>query len=170
MFKSLQRRLSVLCRSKVCVPMCRCPQHWASLRLPFSQFDSNLALAQGLGMIDISLFSHGNHSLMTVKLTGRLTQSEYQVFLPHFESEVRHYVELRLLFELDSALEWEPRSRWRSLRFDSQHRTNISRLAIVGGDKHWSTWLANACAPMTIQRTLTFSSRHLAQAISWLKV
>ena len=120
-------------------------------------------------MIDIHLFTRGTHSLIAVKLEGLLTQAEYQVFLSHFESEIRHHADLRLFFEFEVNLSWEARSCWRSLKFDSRHRTSIAKMAVVGGGSAWHTWLQSACKPLNIARTFRFSASQRGQAVSWLK-
>ena len=118
-------------------------------------------------MIVIENFSRGSESLMTVTLEGQLKESQYLQFLSHFESEVRHHKGLKLLFDLDKALRWEARSRWRSLKFDSHHHTSSSQLAVVGNDE-WQKWLVHACTPMSIQQIMLFSPYQLHLAKRWL--
>lgn len=119
-------------------------------------------------MIDIQIFERGGETMMFVNLSGRLTQMEYAVFLPHFESEVRHHKGLRLMFDLNAQLSWEPRSCWRRLKFDSRQQTHISKLAVLGGGLDWYRWLSRACQPLTIERRLAFPSAWREQAIDWL--
>jgi len=119
-------------------------------------------------LVDIQRSEQPNGQvLIKVSLSECLTQLEHQVFLTALESEIRHYQNLRLLFELDDHLTWEPRSMWRHLRFDSQHRPHISKLAIVGGGPVWQKWLWTACQPLRIQEAVLFSSSQKPSAFLW---
>jgi hypothetical protein len=108
----------------------------------------------------------GQTPLVVVSLSDCLTQLEHQVFLPILESEMRLHNDLRLLFELDDGLHWEPRSRWRSLRF-AAHPTLVHKLAIVGGEPSWQKWIWTACQPLTVRQALLFSSEQKPSALAW---
>jgi hypothetical protein len=108
-------------------------------------------------------------TLFAVLLSGRLTQPEYEVFRAHFESEIRHHKTLRLMFEIEDRLSWQPRSQWRGLKFDSNHHTDIYKLAIVGRDPVWREWVGTAFSPMKIGQVLQFSSDQKLLAKTWLE-
>lgn len=112
--------------------------------------------------------SEGQPPLVVVSLSDCLTQLEHQVFLPVLECEMRLHKDLRLIFELGDGLHWEPRSRWRSLRFSGRH-THIHKLAIIGGEPSWQKWLWTACQPLTVRQALLFSSDQKPSAIAWTK-
>lgn len=120
-------------------------------------------------MIDIQRLQRGSDCLLVVEFDGRLTEREHKVFLPHFESEIRHHKDLRLLFLLADRMVWDVDSSWRRLRFDSRHRTSILKLAVVGGGSVlWHFWLAPACKPLSIATTLRFKNHERAEAASWV--
>ncbi len=51
-------------------------------------------------MIDTKLLQKGADTLVICTLQGQLTAREYHVFLPQFESEIRHFTDLRVLFNV----------------------------------------------------------------------
>lgn len=118
-------------------------------------------------MIDMLHVQSGEELVLHLKFDGVLTQCQYEVFLPNFESEVRHHKSLRLLFEMNSGLGWEPRSQWRALRFNSRHHTDIYKLAIVG-NRAWHDWIVKACSPMNVRRIFLFSALEKKQAFEWV--
>lgn len=120
-------------------------------------------------MIDFQYSQLDGKTLIQVSLSGRLTQREYAVFKPHFESEIRHYTNLRLLFDLDNSLSWDPRSCWRFLRFDSRNRSSIHKLAIIGPAPNWHRWLWAACRPLKVGQALPFTANQRPTAFAWVK-
>lgn len=120
-------------------------------------------------MIDMHRLEREDKTMFAVLLSGRLTQPEYEVFRAHFESEIRHHKTLRVMFEIEDGLSWQPRSQWRDLKFDSHHHTDIYKLAIVGGDQAWRDWVGTAFSPMKIGHILQFSSDQKPLAKTWLE-
>jgi hypothetical protein len=119
-------------------------------------------------LIDILPFQDGDEPLVHVVLAGTLTQLEYNVFGPSLEAVLRPYAHTHLLFELEDGLRWEPRSMWRGLRLSGSSRTNLTKLAIVGGDKAWQGWLLAVCQPMAPSKMLRVSSKQKPLALFWL--
>jgi hypothetical protein len=118
-------------------------------------------------MIDIQHLQKDNRDLIIVTLTGRLTTEEYDVFLPHFESEVRHFTDLLVLFDLREFEGWRAGSLWRKLSFNSNHRTSIEKIAVVGSMKG-ATLIKKACKPLSYGSIKRFRSRDMDVAQSWI--
>ena len=91
-------------------------------------------------MVDIQHFQKNADNLISVTLKGRLSTKEFDVFLPHFESEIRHFLGLRVLFDLRELKGWIATSQWRKLSFNSRHRTDLARIAIVGSNRN-TRWM-----------------------------
>ena len=122
-------------------------------------------------MIDVRrLVRWGRTPLVVVELSGCLTQLEHQVFVPVIQSEIRHHNSLRLAFELDDELQWEARSQWRSLQFDPHSRSQILKLAVIGGSPAWQKWICGACQPLTVRQALLFTSSQKSRALNWTRV
>ena len=118
-------------------------------------------------MIDIQHLQKNHHDLIVVTLTGRLSAEEYDIFLPHFESEIRHFTDLFLLFDLREFEGWRAGSLWRKLSFNSNHRTSLSKIALVGTVKA-AGWIEKACRPLSYRELKRFRARNLDSAYSWL--
>lgn len=119
-------------------------------------------------MIDIHRLERENKTLFKILLEGLLTQQEYEVFRSHFESEVRHYKAVRVVFEMADDLRWEPRSQWRDLKFDSNHSTNIYKIAIIGENQAWRDWAQRAFSPMKVESLLKFSPEQKPLVSTWI--
>lgn len=114
-------------------------------------------------MIDMYRFDNDDNAVLKIRLEGLLTQQEYEVFRSHIASEIRQHKALRLMFEMADGLRWEPRSQWRELKLDSTPHTDISKIAIIGGDRAWRDWAQRACSAMKAEILLgaKASGRHL---------
>jgi hypothetical protein len=105
--------------------------------------------------------------LMVVTFTGRLTAKEYALFLPHFESEIRHYAGLRVLFDLRDLDGWCPSTGWRKLTYDSRQRTDLLKIAIVGSPRR-TMWMKRACLPLSYKEMKRCLSRDFEDALNWV--
>jgi hypothetical protein len=119
-------------------------------------------------VIDMNRLESDEKTIFTILLDGLLTQQEYEVFNSHFESEIRQHKTLRLVLEMAGGLRWEPRSRWRDLKLDSNHHTNISKIAIIGGDQVWRDWAQKAFSPLKAESICRFSLAQKPLAITWI--
>jgi SpoIIAA-like len=118
-------------------------------------------------MIDIQLFQKGADTLVTCTLQGRLTAKEYDIFLPHFESEIRHFTDLRVFFDLTELEGWCPGTPWRTLSFNSQHRTDVAKIAIVGPIRQ-RRLINRACQPLSYKELRRFFTRDIDDAWTWI--
>lgn len=119
-------------------------------------------------MIDMYRFDNDDNAVLKIRLEGLLTQQEYEVFRSHFASEIRQHKALRLMFEMADGLRWEPRSQWRELKLDSTPHTDISKIAIIGGDRAWRDWAQRACSAMKAESLLRFSLEQKPLADTWI--
>lgn len=119
-------------------------------------------------VIDIQYLKKNRQDLITVTLKGRLSAEGYDVFRAHFESEIRHLENLFVLFDLRGLEGWVLGSRWRKLTFDSNHRTSLARIAMVGPPRK-TRWMERACRPLSYRDLERFSSRDIDSAWSWME-
>lgn len=118
-------------------------------------------------MIDIQLLQKGADTLVTCTLQGKLTAREYDIFLPHFESEIRLFTDLRVLFDLTEFKGWCRRTPWRTLSFNSQHRTNVAKIALVGPIRR-TRWMKQACQPLSYKELRRFFTKDIDDAWAWI--
>lgn len=119
-------------------------------------------------MIDLEHLQKNEEMLVVVSFSGRLTTLEYKAFLPHFESEIRDFSKLRILFDAREVTGWEVGSLWRKLSFDSNHRTVLVKIAIVGTLEK-TRWLGKACLPWYCKNLRTFSPEKMDDALAWIE-
>lgn len=117
-------------------------------------------------MIEIQHLQRNEENLLHVALSGKLTTREFEVFFAQLESDLGALSNLRVVFELGD-VSWQRRSGWTRLSFDSRHRTDIRKLAIIG-DLSQSEWMASACEPLTVQEVQLFQPTQRKEALDWI--
>ena len=118
-------------------------------------------------MIDMQLYQKKADTLRPCTLEGRLTQREYSVFLPNFESEIGHFTDLRVFFDLTEFDGWCSGTPWRKLSLNSRYRTNLDKIAIVGLTRR-ALWLERACRPLRYKKIRRFSPHRVEVAWNWI--
>ena len=103
-----------------------------------------------------------------VKVTGKLTKAEYEMFAPLVDEQIKEHGKIRILFEMHDFHGWTAGALWEDLKFDFKHWHDIERLAIVGESK-WEAGMAAFCKPFTSAKIQYFDQSKLADASSWLE-
>ena len=106
-------------------------------------------------------------NVLEVTVSGKLTQEDYQHFVPAFERLVKEHGKIRVLFEMADFHGWQAGALWADIKFDLKHFSHIERLAMVG-DKKWEQGMAAFCRPFTTAKVQYFDSAALQQARAWL--
>lgn len=109
----------------------------------------------------------GGKTLM-LKLSGKLTKEDYQIFVPELERLVQQHGKLRLLVELVDFHGWEMGALWEDIKFDVKHFNDIERLALVGESK-WEQGMASFCKPFTTAKIRYFDMADRTAAYSWIE-
>lgn len=107
-------------------------------------------------------------SLYAFKATGRLSEQDYQEFIPRIESLLETESPLSLYIELDQVSAWALTAVWEDFKFGLSHQKDFEKIAIVG-DNRWQqlmTVLGNAFTEAEIRY---FSHSQTHQAWDWLK-
>ena len=115
-------------------------------------------------MIDFEKLKNGDDNLFIIRIIGRLSEKEYRVAFPQIESDLGAHSKLRVLFDLQELKGWDPGSRWKSLRFDSRHPTEIHRVGVVTSYR-WERWIRSACRPLSCP---VRSFENSEAALQWL--
>lgn len=118
-------------------------------------------------MIDVQHFQHDADNILVVNLSGELTKAQYRVAFPHLESELGSYQKLRLLFDVRKLEGWEANTCWKNLSFNSRHRTDLQKIAVLG-EQRWKAWLSRACGPLSCSQLRQFSSPEEDEAFAWI--
>jgi hypothetical protein len=108
-----------------------------------------------------------NDGILEVRVTGKLTDEDYQQFVPAFESLANRHGKIRLLFEMVDFHGWTAVALWDDVKFDMAHFSAIERLAFVG-DARWERGMALFCQPFTTATIRFFESAAIQEARDWL--
>jgi len=106
--------------------------------------------------------------ILAFKASGKLTSTDYEMFLPRLEGLIRKYGTISLYVELEDFQGWEAGAAWTDLRFGLHHDKDFKRIAIVGDNalEHWGTALANF---FTRTRMRFFEKSEAKAAWDWLE-
>ena len=110
--------------------------------------------------------SSGN--IVGVKLTGKLTDEDFENFVPEIENIIASEGKIRLLMLMDYPQEFELKAALDDLVFWAKHLRDIERLAIVG-QKDWEKWIALLEKPFVGTEVKYYNASRLQDAWSWLR-
>lgn len=105
--------------------------------------------------------------VLEVAVNDKLTDSDYEQFVPAFERLVKHHAKIRVLFDMKDFHGWEMAALWDDIKFDLRHFADIERLAMVG-DKRWERGMAAFCRPFTRATIRYFDAARIDEARRWL--
>ena len=101
------------------------------------------------------------------KASGKLTDADYQQFVPRLEALIHEYGKISVLLELDDFHGWEPKAAWDDFTLGLAHPQDFERIAIVG-DKAWEHWIALLAKPFTHAQVRYFPLSDRDAALDWL--
>ena len=116
----------------------------------------------------ITLHENPAGKVLEVRVTDKLTHSDYQQFATRFETMFKQHGQLNVLFEMVSFHGWEVAAMWDELKFDVKHFSDIERLAIVG-DKQWEQAMSVLARPFTAAKIRYFDSAAINEARAWVE-
>jgi hypothetical protein len=116
----------------------------------------------------ITLHENPAGKVLEVRVTDKLTHSDYQQFATRFETMFKQHGQLNVLFEMVSFHGWEAAAMWDELKFDLKHFSDIQRLAIVG-DKQWEHAMSVLARPFTAAKVRYFDIAAINEARGWVE-
>jgi len=117
--------------------------------------------------MSIQLDEVNGGKILAIHVSGKLTKSDYQKFVPKFEQLVQQQGKLRVLFDMTGFHGWEAGALWEDIKFDFKHFADIERLAMIGESK-WEKGMAAFCKPFTKATVRYFDHTEAAAARTWL--
>jgi len=105
--------------------------------------------------------------VLHVRLNGKLTDADYQQFVPEVEELIARHGSLRLLVEMTDFHGWQAGALWDDLKVYLKHGDEIERLAIVG-EKKWQEWMTRLSAPFLHSEARYFDHEQAAEARRWV--
>jgi len=117
-------------------------------------------------MIEKIADSSGN--VIGFKCSGTITASDYKKMVPEVRALVEKEGNIRLLFDL-SEFKWEKMEAWlQDLKFGSEFRHEIQKMAIVG-DTTWEKWITALAKPFYARDAKFFNTADINKAWAWLR-
>jgi universal stress protein A len=108
-------------------------------------------------------------NIMAVKASGKLTDEDYQQFLPKLNEFIdSSETPVSLLLELEDFHGWNKKAAWDDFKFGMKNEDDIARIAIVG-ENRWQKWMTVLGDAFTSTDMRYFPKAELSQAWSWLR-
>lgn len=126
-----------------------------------------MGLEQSGGIV-IEIEEQRGEDIVTIKLSGIVTQNDVEEAIPRLNAILTDRRRLRLYVELVGLDRFELAGLWRQLKFQTRHGGRITRAAFVVGSpgEEWAGWLAEQ---LTGGATRRFELGQEAQAQAWLR-
>ena len=104
--------------------------------------------------------------LIEVELIGKLTDADYDRFVPLTEERINQHGKIRMIVVLTEFHGWDGAALWEDIKWDVKHFNDIERLAVVG-DSQWEKGVAVFCRPFTTAKIKYFDLANLDEARKW---
>jgi hypothetical protein len=108
-----------------------------------------------------------HEKVLHVRVGGRLTDADYQQFVPEVERLIERHGTLRLLVELSDFHGWHAGALWDDFKIYLKHGNEIERLAIVG-EKAWQEWMTRLAKPFLRAEVRYFDQVQAGDARRWV--
>ncbi|GAA4468079.1 STAS/SEC14 domain-containing protein [Novipirellula rosea] len=116
--------------------------------------------------MSVNITETNDGQLIEVELTGKLTGTDYDRFVPLTEQRIEQHGKIRLIVVLTDFHGWEVAALWDDIKWDVKHFNDIQRLAIVG-DSKWEKGMSVFCRPFTTAEIKYFDLVNLDDARKW---
>tara|TARA_B100000315_G_C14438487_1_gene523576 strand:+ start:534 stop:890 length:357 start_codon:yes stop_codon:yes gene_type:complete len=103
-----------------------------------------------------------------VKASGRLTDADYQEFLPQLEKIIDQYGPLHMLVDLADFEGFSPKAAWDDFAFGMTHWHDFARIALVG-DRAWEEMAARLANLLMRGEVRFFPLAEMDAAWEWVK-
>ncbi len=115
----------------------------------------------------IEIEGSNRNNILTVRLSGKLTKEDYELFVPELERMMKAQGKIRMLVELVDFHGWTTAAAWEDTKFGLRHFSDIERIALIG-DTAWEKGMALLCKPFTMAKVKYFDSNQMAAAKTWI--
>ncbi len=106
--------------------------------------------------------------VIQVRVSGKLTQEDYDKLIPAWQRVIARERALRLLLVMEDFHGWELGAAWDDLYFEMKHRDTVERVAMVG-EKAWQKWMTKIGAIFAPEAVQYFETSELAAAERWIR-
>jgi hypothetical protein len=106
--------------------------------------------------------------LVCIKVTGKLTDPDYERFIPAMEAVIAAHGKIRLYADLEDFEGWEWHAAWDDFAFGIKHWNDIERMALVG-TKRWEDLAAKIADRLMPAEVRFFPVDDKAAALAWVR-
>jgi hypothetical protein len=118
--------------------------------------------------MSVALHGDANGKIVVIKLAGKLTNEDYEHFVPEVEGLIKKHGKLRILVQMHDFQGWTAGALWQDIKFDLKNFRHIKRLALVG-ERAWEHGMAAFCKPFTTATIRYFDRSQADQAEAWIR-
>ena len=115
----------------------------------------------------LSIIERPDQRVVEVHVTGKLSRSDYQQFVPEIERFVAVVGKVSLLVIMHDFHGWDAGGLWEDIKFDLKHYSHLEKIALVG-ETHWQSMMSTVCKPFTRGEVRYFDEQHSQEAREWL--
>jgi hypothetical protein len=111
---------------------------------------------------------HDRDNYLVCRVSGRLTEADYEAAVPEIENELLLRDDsLLLMIVLEDFRGWDIAALWEDLKFDVRHSGDFGRIAVLGNStlEKWGTTLSK---PFLGSEMRYFDLKDRAAARAWL--
>lgn len=116
----------------------------------------------------VTVLGDTNGDLLAVRVTGKLTDQDFDNYRRLVREKMNVYGTARLYFEMLAFDGWEPGSFVENAVFDILHREGFGKVAMVG-EREWQNWAARLADIVKKGRVRFFPVEQRQLALSWLR-
>jgi hypothetical protein len=115
----------------------------------------------------IEQLSSSSEKTLGFKMSGKLSDADYKMFVPLIDAAVAKHGKVRILAQFHDFHGWDLHALWDDIKFSATHCTLLERIALVG-EKKWEAWMAKVCKPFTMATIKYFDAADIDAAWAWL--
>lgn len=116
----------------------------------------------------VTLQETNEGKVLEVQMTGRLSKTDYEQFVPAVDALIRQHGRIRMLIEMHDFHGSTGGALWQDIKFDARHFNDIERIAMVGETK-WQHGMSVFCKPFTTAKIRYFDQGATEEARVWLR-
>ncbi|MGH1434915.1 MAG: STAS/SEC14 domain-containing protein [Lewinella sp.] len=116
----------------------------------------------------LNIHHEPNTNILMTTAVNKLSQDDYDRFIPLAESIIEEHGKLRWYFEMEDFDGWTLEALWSDAKFDFKHHDDFEKIAMVGR-KDWMDWMTQLMKPFTSADIRFFELEAQAEARKWIK-
>lgn len=117
----------------------------------------------------ISQIQTNHPRILGFKLSGKLKDEDYQVFVPAMDQVIAQAEgSVRLFVVFEDFHGWDLHGAWDDFKFGVKHYADADRIAVIGENK-WEQWMTLLWKPFSSAEIRYFDTAAMDQAWTWIR-